>query len=89
MEPGQIVIDPETVEIAGDENYLFADVARLVATTVGFQGEIRIDNTPGPLPPRTVLEPRLLFDMNWKPHVPLDEGLRRTYEYFLTKLISC
>lgn len=60
-----------------------ADLARLVADVVGFDGEILWDETKPDGTPRKVLDVRRLADLGWRAGIPLSEGVKSTYEWFL------
>ena len=50
---------------------------------VNYRGEIRYDPSKPDGMPRKVLDGSRLRAAGWKPSVPLDVGLERTYEWFL------
>jgi GDP-L-fucose synthase len=57
------------------------DLAREIATVVGFKGTIHLDTTKPDGPPRKCLDSGALFAMGWKPKVSLQAGLRKMYEH--------
>lgn len=66
----------------GDDITIFG-LARLIATTVGYEGEILLDGTKPDGTPRKLMDSRRLLSLGWQPRVPLVEGLRRAYTDFL------
>lgn len=60
-----------------------ADVARQVARTVGFNGELMFDTSRPDGTPRKLMDSTRLHRLGWQPAVDIEEGLRRTYQDFL------
>jgi GDP-L-fucose synthase len=74
---------PETINVGVGEDLSIADLAKRVADTVGFTGTISLDATKPDGTPRKLLDVSRINDLGWKAQVDLDEGLARTYEWFL------
>ncbi len=60
------------------------DLAHKIATVIGYQGKIIFDESKPDGAPRKCLNSQKLFDMGWQPEIGLDEGLRRTYDWYQT-----
>jgi GDP-L-fucose synthase len=60
-----------------------AELARLIADVVGFQGEIVQDTAMPDGTPRKLLDSGRLRELGWSPSVDLRTGLERTYAWFL------
>ena len=58
------------------------DLARLVASVVGFDGEIRNDPSKPDGTPRKLLDVSKLFGTGWRPRYDLKSGLEHTYKWF-------
>ena len=56
--------------------------ASLLAAVTGFQGRIRFDPAKPDGTPRKLLDVSRLTGLGWQPRIPLEEGLRRTYQWF-------
>jgi GDP-L-fucose synthase len=63
-----------------------ADLARAIARTVGFTGELRFDPTKPDGSPRKLLDVTRLGNMGWQAGIDLEAGLRSTYGWFLEHL---
>jgi GDP-L-fucose synthase len=50
---------------------------------VGFHGDMVFDTTKPDGPPRKLIDVSRLSSMGWKYSVGLNEGLNRTYEWYL------
>jgi GDP-L-fucose synthase len=71
---------PPLVNIGTGEDITIEDLARLVIKIVGFQGEISFDTTKPDGTPRKVMDVSRIRSLGWRYRMPLEEGIRRTYE---------
>lgn len=74
---------PETINVGVGKDLSIADLARKVADTVGFTGTISLDPSKPDGTPRKLLDVSRINDLGWKAQIELDEGLARTYAWFL------
>ncbi len=58
-------------------------LAELLKEIVGFEGEIEYDTTKPDGTPRKLLDVSRLHQLGWKHTTTLEEGLRKTYGWFL------
>jgi GDP-L-fucose synthase len=65
------------------EDVTIAELASLVAATVGFTGEIVYDTSRPDGTPRKVLDVSRIAATGWKPRIGLAEGLAATYRWYL------
>ena len=81
----QHIIDPMCSHInVGTGKYLtIKELAELMAKTVGFKGQLVFDKTKPDGTPRKVLNVNRLTALGWKYTVDLEQGLERTYKWFL------
>jgi GDP-L-fucose synthase len=54
-----------------------------MSSVVGFHGELRWDASMPDGTPRKLLDSSRLRAQGWKPEIPLEEGIRATYVWFL------
>lgn len=59
------------------------ELAETIARVVGFEGAIRFDASKPDGAPRKLLDVATLNGLGWHPSIPLEEGLRSTYAWFL------
>jgi len=59
------------------------DLAETVARVTGYRGELRFDKSKPDGPPRKLLDVSRLTALGWQAQLGLEEGLRRTYGWFL------
>lgn len=77
--------DPPSLVNAGyGEDVSIRELAQLVARVVGFEGELRFDSSKPDGMPRKLLNSSRIRELGWRPTVSLEEGIRRTYEFFLS-----
>lgn len=76
--------DGETaLNIGSGEEISIADVARLIADTVGFKGDLVFDASKPDGTPRKLLDASRLRKLGWQPKIALRPGLRSYYDWFL------
>ena len=65
------------------EDVTIRELAELVRDTVGFVGELEWDASKPDGTPRKLMDTSRLAEFGWHPKISLQEGLRRTYEWYL------
>jgi GDP-L-fucose synthase len=71
------------VNVGVGEDVAIADLAALVKRVVGYGGGIRWNTAMPDGTPRKLLDVSALHALGWRAATPLEEGLRRTYAWFL------
>ena len=74
----------ETVNLGTGKELTIAALAELVKKVVGYQGEVRYDATKPDGTPRKLLDVSKLTKLGWHYKTELEDGIRLTYEDFLT-----
>jgi len=64
------------------------ELAELVANIVGFRGAIVTDARKPDGTPLRRIDVETLFEMGWRPKIDLEEGIRRTYQWYRTNANS-
>jgi GDP-L-fucose synthase len=59
------------------------ELTELMRDVVGFKGEIRFNTDMPDGTPRKLLSVDRIQELGWGPSIPLEQGLRSTYEWFL------
>lgn len=72
----------EPINIGTGKDISIAEFARLVADSVGYEGEIAFDTSKPDGTPRKVLDVTRLAELGWRARTPLGDGLRRSYDSF-------
>ncbi|MBN1460299.1 MAG: GDP-L-fucose synthase [Armatimonadetes bacterium] len=65
------------------EDRTIAELAVLVAEVVGYEGQIKWDNTKPDGTPQKLMDVSRIRGMGWSPRTELPIGIRQTYEWFL------
>ncbi|MCR4892644.1 MAG: GDP-L-fucose synthase [Lachnospiraceae bacterium] len=73
------------VNIGTGKEISIRDLAEIVKETVGFQGEIRWNSDMPDGTPRKLLDVSKLNSIGWKEKVSLREGIRLSYEWYLSQ----
>lgn len=73
----------EMFNVGCGEDVTIRELAEIVCRVVGFQGEIVFDTSKPDGTPRKLLDMSKLFTMGWKPKIPLEDGIRHAYQWFL------
>lgn len=71
------------VNIGTGEDLTIAELAELVARTVGFEGRIVFDSSKPDGTPRKLLDVSSLTGQGWKASIGLEQGLAATYAWYL------
>src|SRR5213596_2848270 len=74
---------PEIINVGCGEDISIRELAELICDVVGFDGELAWDATKPDGTPRKLLDITKLRALDWKPAIPLREGIAQTYGWFL------
>jgi GDP-L-fucose synthase len=77
---------PDWVNVGTGTDLTILDLAKLVAETTGFQGEILTDPTKPDGTPRKLLDISKIRATGWQPEIALRDGLSAAYQDFLATL---
>jgi GDP-L-fucose synthase len=79
---------PDWVNVGTGSDLTIFELARLVAATTGFTGEIRTDPSKPDGTPRKLLDISKIKATGWQPAVPFREGLAAAYQDFKASLAT-
>ena len=71
------------INVGVGEDVTIREVAELVKSTVGYEGELKLDASKPDGTPRKLLDVGRLSALGWKAKTTLDVGLRSAYEDYL------
>lgn len=74
---------PDTINIGMGETTSIRELAGMIGEIVGYKGEIRFDASKPDGMPRRLLDSAKITALGWKPSIPLYEGLKMTYNWYL------
>lgn len=72
----------EHVNVGCGEDVTIAELAHMVARTVGYDGAIGTDSSKPDGTPRKLLDVTVLRSLGWSPKTPLSEGIAAVYRWF-------
>ena len=72
----------EHINVGTGEEVSIRELADLLASTVGYEGEITWDPSRPDGTPRKVLEVSRIKELGWEPQIRLLDGIESTYEWF-------
>ena len=73
----------EIINVGAGKDMTIAELAALVGSVVGYQGELAFDTTKPDGTPRKLLDVSRMTALGWTPRISLREGLAMTYRWFL------
>ncbi|MDR6414880.1 GDP-L-fucose synthase [Pseudarthrobacter sulfonivorans] len=79
---------PSQVNVGTGSDVTIQELASLVASAVGYKGEIAWDATKPDGTPRKLLDVSKLADAGWSASIGLEEGIRTTVEWFRENSLS-
>ncbi len=71
------------INVGTGSDISISDLALMIARVTGFKGRITLDTTKPDGTMRKLLDVSRLARMGWTASIPLEEGLKHTYEWFL------
>ena len=71
------------VNIGVGKDISIADLAGLIGEVVGYQGKIVYDSSKPDGTPRKLVDTSKINGLGWEARIPLDKGIRSTYQWFL------
>jgi GDP-L-fucose synthase len=76
--------EKQFVNIGSGEDLTIMELAELIKSIVGYKGEIILDKTKPDGTPRKLLDVSRIHSLGWRHTINLKEGIRKTYENFLS-----
>lgn len=74
--------DDSPVNVGVGRDLSISELATLVASAAGYDGEIRWDHSKPDGTPAKFLDTRRLDNLGWKPKISLTEGIAQTYQWY-------
>ena len=76
--------ETEIVNVGVGKELSIRDLAEMIAEVVQFDGDLRFDATKPDGTPLKMLDVSKLTALGWQAKMPLKEGIRRTYQYYVS-----
>ncbi len=74
--------DSGFINVGSGEDISIRDLAELIRNVVGYAGRLTFDSTKPDGTPRKLLDVSRINSLGWSPRVSVEEGIRRTYDWF-------
>jgi GDP-L-fucose synthase len=74
--------DESPINVGTGTDVTIAELAEIVKSVVGFEGQIQWDSSKPDGTPRKLLDTSRITQFGWKPIFTLEDGIRETYEWF-------
>ncbi len=75
--------DSEIINIGVGEDISIRELAMLIKEIVGYEGEVVYDSSKPDGTPRKLLDVSKLHSLGWRAKTSLEDGIKKTYEWFL------
>lgn len=75
----------EIINAGYGRDYSIREIANMISDIFGYKGEILWDLSKPDGTPKRLLDSTKINTMGWKPKFSLEEGLQKTYEYYMAK----
>jgi GDP-L-fucose synthase len=72
------------INVGSGRDQSIAELAHVIADAVGFSGALRFDASKPDGTPRKLLDTSRLTALGWQPEIGLEDGIRTTYDWFLS-----
>ena len=78
--------DAEIINIGVGEDIQIKELSSMVSEIVGYEGKVLWDESKPNGTPRKLLDNSKIINLGWKPKITLEEGINRTYSWFVDNL---
>ena len=73
------------INIGTGQDISINDLAETIKNVIGFEGEIAWNTSKPDGAPRKLLDSSQIFDFGWKPNININDGIKKTYEWYLNE----
>ena len=77
----------DLLNVGSGQEVTIKELAQKIKDTIGFEGELKFDSSMPDGNPRKLLDSSLINELGWESKIDLDEGLAKTYEWYLDCLL--
>jgi GDP-L-fucose synthase len=78
--------DPRPINVGTGTDLSIKELAEMVRSVVGFEGDIMWDSSKPDGTPRKLLDTSRITALGWSPRIELRDGIAATYEWYLNTL---
>lgn len=77
--------DGRLINVGTGEDQSIAEIAQMVAEIIGYRGAFVYDTSKPDGTPRKCTDTQRLRELGWQPRISLRDGIRATYDWFLSR----
>ena len=77
--------DPALINVGFGDDVTIRELATTICEVIGFEGALVFDSTKPDGTPRKLMDSSRIHALGWKARVPLRDGIRQTYEWYLSE----
>lgn len=78
--------NPQFLNVGTGNDVTIKELAQLVSSVAGYDGKITWDSAKPDGTPRKLLDVSRLKSLGWAPQISLEDGIKTTYEWYISKL---
>jgi GDP-L-fucose synthase len=75
----------EIINVGAGDDITIRDLAGVIQRVVGYRGQVVFDPSKPDGTPRKLLDSSRIQALGWQPRIPLEEGIRTTYEWYINQ----
>jgi GDP-L-fucose synthase len=79
-------INDELINIGSNKEISIQNLVSILIKTVEFEGDVFFNDEYPDGNPRKLLDSTKIFDYGWKPNISIEEGLLKTYEWYIKSI---
>ena len=79
-------ISEELLNVGSNEEVTIKQLAEIIRDIMQYEGSLTFDKDKPDGNPRKLLDSTKIFELGWKPKIKLEEGIEKTYKWFLENI---
>ena len=80
-------ISEEILNVGSNEEVTIKKLAEIIRHNIDYKGSLTFDISKPDGNPRKLLDSKKIFELGWRPKVKLEEGIDKTYKWFLDNVV--
>ena len=73
---------PEIINVGWGQDISIRELAELIGKTIGYKGELKLDDSKPDGTPRKLLDVSKLEGLGWRPSISLSDGIAMTWDWY-------
>ena len=74
--------ESEIINVGWGQDISIKDLAEMIGRTIGYRGELKLDNSKPDGTPRKLLDVSKLKGLGWEPSISLSDGIAMTWDWY-------